>query len=416
MGLNILMATNWFYPDKIGGAYVFIYELSKHLVDRGHNVYVLTGRDRNLPPNEMIDGIHVLRYNIDNRNLLLQQFSNIYCAFRGVNRLLQQAKVDIINTHQILSSNAIDFSRHTLAIPKVYTFHAPSYREIELSLETWRSQGLRNRIKSALMRVYLVELKLLQSSSLRKSQRIVTLSDYSRKNVSAIFQIPESAVEVIPAGVDIQRFYPPENKSSAKAKIGLDPSKFVVLTVRRLVPRMGIDNLLRAMVDVRKKIPNICALIVGTGAMETSLKTMAAELNLGGIVKFCGLVKAENLPDFYRAADLFVLPTRDLEGFGIATIESLACGTPVIGTAIGGTVEILTGLDEDLLIEGVNSRSIADAILKFYRGYEGGKQLSAKCRNYVLQNYTWEQAAARYEKIYIDVIRAHGKVGYEKNL
>src|SRR6185436_4243444 len=137
-----------------------------------------------------------------------------------------------------------------------------------------------------------------------------------------------------------------------------------VVTLRNLEPRMGLIELLRAMPAVRAAQPDVRLVVAGTGPLAPALQAETAALGLASTVRFTGFVPEGDLPAFYGAADLFVLPTQALEGFGLVTLESLACGTPVAGTPIGATPELLEPLDRALVFDGASSESIARGLIR----------------------------------------------------
>src|SRR2546426_10110498 len=97
---------------------------------------------------------------------------------------------------------------------------------------------------------------------------------------------------------------------------------------------MGLDTLIRAMATVRERFPRVLLLIGGSGSLRPLLETITISLALSDHVRFLGFVPERDLPAYYGAADAFVLPTRELEGFGLGTVEALACGMPVLGTPL----------------------------------------------------------------------------------
>ena len=112
-------------------------------------------------------------------------------------------------------------------------------------------------------------------------------------------------------------------------------------------------------------------------------------------VKMAGFIVADQLPKYYSAADFFIMPTRQLEGFGLVTVESMACGTPVLGTPVGGTKEILSNFNSQLLFQGTSPEAMAKGIesaidnyLKVANRYE---QLRLQCREYALRYYSWQR-------------------------
>ncbi len=138
--------------------------------------------------------------------------------------------------------------------------------------------------------------------------------------------------------------------------------------------------------------------------MESQLKRLAKSLHLRMYVTFTGYIDEEKLPLYYQAADVFVLPTKDLEGFGLVTIEALACGTPVLATPVGANLEILGKFDKNLLFRGVDAQSMAKRILEFMSSHKANNGLSEKCRQFAVQNYSWDRIVDRYEETYFAVV------------
>jgi glycosyltransferase involved in cell wall biosynthesis len=170
---------------------------------------------------------------------------------------------------------------------------------------------------------------------------------------------------------------------------------------------MGLNSLLDAMPVLRKEIPRIRLLIGGSGPLRAELEAQVKSLALGDCVRLLGFVPEAQLPAHYRAADLFVLPTAQIEGFGLVTIEALASGTPVLGTPIGATSEILGGLDASLLTGGADAESLAAGIAALHRRFTADSgwraRLSEAGRALVLCDYTWgrhcEQVEAALQQV-----------------
>jgi glycosyltransferase involved in cell wall biosynthesis len=122
-----------------------------------------------------------------------------------------------------------------------------------------------------------------------------------------------------------------------------------------------------------------------------------------------GFIPEEDLPKYYQAADLVVMPTYELEGFGLVTIEALACGTPVLGTPVGATPEILRGIDPALLTGGTHAEAMAESlrtIIRRFRARPGERaELAAKGLQAVRANYTWDRHCARLADVLADACR-----------
>ena len=160
---------------------------------------------------------------------------------------------------------------------------------------------------------------------------------------------------------------------------------------------MGLPQLITALSAVIIENPEARLLMAGTGPLRKELEELIERQNLQDKVELLGFVEEERLPLYYAAADLFVLPTQQLEGFGIATIEALSTGTPALGTPIGATVEILGKLDKDLLFENPSSEAMAQKINQYLKK-ENLEPLRTRCREFVVENYAFEKIARQLEK------------------
>ncbi len=214
---------------------------------------------------------------------------------------------------------------------------------------------------------------------------------------------------IIPGGVDLKRFQPVQDKKNIRQHLGISLEKVLLFTVRNLVPRMGLKNLILAMKDIVKEISDIYLVIGGDGPLKENLRTLTNTLGLNNFIHFVGFIPENQLPDFYRMADIFVLPTRELEGFGLVTLEALASGIPVLGTPIGGTKEILKKFDSRFLFNNTDNNSIANLILKLYfnkkKFPKKWAEMTKQCRAFVEKNYSWENNVDALEKVFIENTR-----------
>ena len=384
--MNILMVTDIFFPDVMGGSGRMVNEISKRLVRRGHNVHVLTRRaNRNLSVEENLEGVIIHRYNVSFQSAVAYTVSSLINTSRTFNKIFKETPFDLINFHQPFSALGIVLSRRARKIPKIHTFHSSWPKEYEIKTG---SCGVGSFIR-----------KWIERRALSSCKKIVVLSEYSREQILNIHKVPLNQIEIIPGGVDTEGFAPASDKANVKAELGIPSNKFLLFTVRNLVPRMGLENLINAMVIIIKEKPNAVLVIGGSGFLEERLKKQVEDLGLESYVKFAGLIEEERLPLYYRAADLFILPSRCLEGFGLVTLEALSCGTPVLGTPVGGTKEILGRLDKELLFKDIEAKSMAEKIL-LYLSSKDLLMLSKKCRDFVVSNYSWDRVVSKYERLY----------------
>ena len=181
-------------------------------------------------------------------------------------------------------------------------------------------------------------------NALDRSDLVLCVSRDTQERYRTLSKTPEDKSFLLPNTVgDVFR---PADRHAARAKFGLE-DEFAILTVGRIDPKKngykGHDRIIRALPKLRQQDRVIVYLIAGEGDDRARLERLASELGVEDQVRFLGKVPFEDLPDAYRAADLFALPSTG-EGFGIVYIEAMACGTPAIGLSMGGATEALEGL------------------------------------------------------------------------
>ena len=400
--LNILLVLDVFAFDTVGGGGEVFYEHAKGLVRKGHNVFVLfRRRNEKLPLQGIIDGIHFYTYDNNYRNTLAFMMSCILNTSKLFKVIMRGTSLDLINVHHPLPAISIIFSTGSRNIPKVYTFHSPWDLEYKMDkdVHAYHLAGqLWNRISSIIR-------KLTEKKSLMKCEKIVVESKYMKELLQTIHPVPRSKIEIIPGGVDERRFRPTEDRSSIRDELSIPQNKVVLLTIRRLVPRMGFQNLIKAISLIVKERKDVYLIIGGKGPLEGSLKELTNSLELEKYIRFVGFVEPEQLPLYYQAADLFILPTLELEGFGLVTLEALSSGTPVLGTPVGGTKEILGKLDKGLLFKNTSPESIANLVLSHLKNRENLLALKPKCRKFVEANYSWDRSVSSIEEVFYQITK-----------
>ncbi len=247
--------------------------------------------------------------------------------------------------------------------------------------------------------------KWIEKRVLNKSDRIVVLSKYTLEKLTTVHRIPTEKVAVIPGGIDLARFHPADDRTAIRDRLRLPQGKTILLTVRDLEPRMGIENLIHALQQVVKSVPDVYLVIGGSGPLKEHLALTSRRLGLDPFLQFTGFIPEETLPLYYQAADIFVLPTVELEGFGLVTLEALASGTPVLGTPVGGTQEILSRLDNNFLFNDSSSESISRLLTELCQEYRSKpdkwQEASQRCRHFAEDHYSWERNIAATERLFV---------------
>jgi glycosyltransferase involved in cell wall biosynthesis len=236
-------------------------------------------------------------------------------------------------------------------------------------------------------------IRRLDARAVARADSILTLSAYTESLLAADHGDSLAKIERVSGGVDAGWFQPDADPSGPRSRLGVDGEPLLV-TVRRLEPRMGIERLLEAMSLLRHRDHRL--IVVGDGTLRPALEQMSRELGLEDRVRFVGLVSESELRDWYRAAEVVVLPTVAYEGFGLTTAEALACGTAVVGTPVGATPELLTPLDPRLLASGTTPAELAEAVDRGLDLVTAG--FRGRCREYAVSRYAWESVVPLWEK------------------
>ena len=190
------------------------------------------------------------------------------------------------------------------------------------------------------------------------------------------YGVPLGRIRIVPAGIDAAAFGDLMDRQAARDHLGLTDTATIV-TVRRLVRRMGIDILIDAVARLADVSP-VQVVIAGTGPERQALEDQAASLGIADRVRFLGRVSDTDLPSVYAAGDLCVVPTRELEGFGYVALEAYLAGTPVLATNVGGLIDLVGGFDPDALV-AAEPGALAAGIARALDGNEIGG-LSLICR------------------------------------
>lgn len=387
--MHILMICNSYTTDNMGGSERYIENVAKKMVELKHKVTILTGRyDFKKPIYEKIDEIEIIKYNVFNANFLTCWISIIL----GVMKKIAIIKnIDLIVLHHPQSAFGAIISKKN--IKKVYHFYSCWHKEW-ISILSFKKSKIIKYTSFIWLKILPKIMESIQKYCLNKSDKIICLSEFSFKELIEIFKCPKEKIEIIPGGVDIEKFKLAFDKTIIRQKLQLPNDKKILLTVRRLVPRMGIENLIKAMSVVIKEFPNIFLVIVGKGSLLSYYQKMVEKLNLTNQIKFTGFVEDEELPLYYQSADLFILPTQELEGFGLVILEALSCGVPIIGTNIGAIPEILKKIDEKFIVKN----NLAETIINFLKQEN---RMFFDLRNFVVNNYSWTQIAKKIEREYL---------------
>lgn len=327
------------FPPHIGGVGVHIHTLSKELVRKGHEVYVITYPHKDIKD---IDGIHV----IGTKGVNIPGLRGLFFAINAekeLKKLIEKENIDIIHGHYLLPAGWASVKAGKSTNTKTYvTSHGSDM------FETYKKQKFtRPLIKKVLQDADVV---LAVSNALKDeiiNTKIPNIEEKTRLHWNA---------------VDVNKFKTTkENESKFKEELvqefNIDENKPIILFVGNLIKRKNPDLLLEA----KKKMKSEANLVfVGDGPLMKDLKAKCEKETGGKLDNVYFIGPRRDVEDIIPSCDLLVLPSLS-ESFGLVLIEALACGKPVIGSNIGGIKEIITE-DVGLLIEPNDSEDLAKSI------------------------------------------------------
>ncbi|MFC1891448.1 glycosyltransferase family 4 protein [Thermodesulfobacteriota bacterium] len=390
------MLADVFYPDTIGGAGRVAYHLGLELSKMGHEVHILTRNpERKYPSHQNINpNLHIHRFDTPDKESLTLLYSEIKNSYYLSKQLAYKIKFDIICIHQSMAAIGPFLSRSFKNIPSVHYFHSPWHEEFLI-----KKQGYNTKKQKITVKLIAYLMKWIEKRVINKSSKVIVLSRYMRNKVRATHNFPQNRIITIHGGVDLDNFkLHDKNKTILKKNKRLHGHKTIFLTIRNLVPRMGLENLIKAFYQSETLQNKSELLIGGRGPLEDHLKDMVEKFNLKNSIHFLGRIPEEDLPKTYQTADFFVLPTEKLEGFGLVIAESMACGTPVLGTPVGAIPELLGAFDKRLLFKGSSSEDLKKLMEEVVNKPEEYSYSRESCRKFAEDNFSWNRVAALFEE------------------
>jgi phosphatidyl-myo-inositol dimannoside synthase len=237
----------------------------------------------------------------------------------------------------------------------------------------------------------------------RGNDVVTYLGDYQRVRLDrALHGLTQ--LERLAPGVDVDAFHPGVDGGTVRKRYGLS-DRPVVVCVSRLVPRKGQDMLIRALPEIRRRVPDAALLLVSGGPHRPTLERLAREHAVESEVVFTGSVPWPELPEHYAAGDVYAMPCRtrhaglDVEGLGIVYLEASATGLPVIGGDSGGAPDAVREGETGFVVGGSDVPAIAARIADLLADPARAKQMGAAGRAWVEREWRWETQAARLTRL-----------------
>ncbi|MBN8590138.1 MAG: glycosyltransferase family 4 protein [Anaerolineae bacterium] len=394
--MHILVITDEIFPDAIGGVGKSLYNECVALAARGHHIEVIVrATNPDLPPDQTINGIHIRRFFGPSRQNPLYYFHYPLTIFTQVRWLLSHSPspADLIYLHNALYYYPLRWARLHNHVPAIGTFYSGATEYVLSNVERGKYGRLAPLARLGGWLMGRVEAYAFNRMTCVMPRSLSVLRDLQRLYPKA----PAPTMpELIPLCVDTH-FYSPQPVEQTRLRLGLPVNRPILFTARRLEGRMGLTNLIEAMVTLRREHPDVLLLIAGKGFLQPKLEALIEKYGLRDHVRLLGFVSEADLPRYMASANLFVLPTESLEGFGLATIESLASGTPVLGTPVGATPEILSPIHPALVTKSAEAGALAEGLRYWLQRPDELRALRVAARQAAEAHYSTEQVAGQLE-------------------
>ncbi|HEU5267397.1 MAG TPA: glycosyltransferase family 4 protein [Jatrophihabitans sp.] len=238
------------------------------------------------------------------------------------------------------------------------------------------------------------------------SDVVTYLGDYFRRRLEPAFGDHPQFAQLTP-GVDVETFRPDVDASALRRRYGLG-QRPVVVCVSRLVPRKGQDALIRALPGLRRQVPDVALLLVGSGRYRRTLGGLAESMDVAAEVVFTGQVPASELAAHYAAGDVFAMPCRtrrhgmDVEGLGIVYLEASATGLPVLVGDSGGAPDAVRDGETGYLVDGRDPAAVAERLAALLTDPALRAAMGAAGRDWVTREWRWDVVAGRLGALLAD--------------
>lgn len=371
--MKICMYTSEFPPD-VGGISTYVYNLSKRLVERGHEVTVITRGTWRKTYCEEIEGISVYRVRFIPFFPSPFKIHQIY-----VNKLLKSLKFDfdLIHLHGTLMPVEPVFNN---SLPVVFTSHGASKKKLDFmeakTLHFFIVKLLRNHLFK------------LEQEIVEKSDMLTAVSNSCADEFRAYHSIKKE-ITIVHNGVDTNFFVPSKNRSNLRS----------VIYTGRFEVFKGLSDLIECSGIVCKKYPDVKFILVGSGTILDSLKKQVSKLKLENNIIFTGSLSKSQIIEYYQNATIFVLPSYR-EGFPTSLMEAMSCGIPSIATNVEGSAELIKDGENGLLVPQKNPEKLAESVIYLLENEEFRNKIGANARNHIVKNYDWEKITDGFEKLY----------------
>ena len=375
-----------------GGMNVYVLEVSRRLAEMGVEVDVFTRATSSTQPPvvELSPGVQVRHVvagpyaGLDKGDLPAQ-----LCAFTSEVLRVEAARepgwYDLVHSHYWLSGQVGRMARSRWAVPLVHSAHTLAKVKNASLTDGDRPEPLARLVG--------------EDRIAAEADRLVASTADEAHQLRSLYGARDEQVVTVPPGVDLELFRMAD-ASAARTRLGVPPDAVLLLFVGRIQPLKAPDLLLRAVPPLLERRPELrrrlqVAIVggpSGTGLdRPESLHKLAAALGITDLVRFEPPARADRLADWYRAADVTVVPSHS-ESFGLVALESQACGTPVVAASVGGLITAVRDGESGLLVDSHRPADFAAALERLVTAPGLRSRMAVAARRHA-ERFSWQRTA-----------------------
>jgi D-inositol-3-phosphate glycosyltransferase len=383
-----------------GGQNIYVAQVARSLAHAGHEVDVFTRRDdehlADVVP--LSDGVQLRHVTAGPARFVpKEQLLGHMPAFSRAARDIVEGsrrRYDVVHANFFMSGLVAMRLKKVFRIPLVMTFHALGLvrREHQKEADAFPAQRID------------IERQLVQ-----QSDRVIAECPQDADDLVRLYGASSERITTVPCGVDMHEFFP-ASRLEARRALGLADDEFVILQLGRMVPRKGVENVIRALAFLPSRVKARLVVVGGESADPndgrtpeiTRLRAVARECGVSERVSFTGQRQREHLHSFYNACNVFVT-TPWYEPFGITPLEAMACARPVVGSEVGGIKHSVVDGSTGFLVPPRDPQALADRLLRLHDAPELADEMGRAGLRRVRTQFTWDLVARDLADVYQEV-------------
>lgn len=400
--LRIVCPTYWYPQHASDTQATYVHDINRHLVRRGHRVTVVTPGHPSLPREDMFDGVQIVRFPFElpadltygrvaqSRVSWIGRFARLVvmahyleAQHRAIMAEAREKGADVIHAHWAIPTGpAAVLAARKLHLPSIITMHGG---DVYVNPEQGYDFPTRWYVRPALR------------WTLRHAGALTAITEDCRQHALRA-GAPADRIRLVFNGTDLRRFSPSENGNRGDPRFGPN----MIFACRQLFPRKGIRFLLMAAAQLKPRFPDLKIVLAGDGFERPELVRLATELGIAPDVTFLGWVPNADLPPYYRAAAVSVIPSLE-EGFGIPAAEAMGCEVAVVASDAGGLPEVVEDGVTGLVVPRGDPAALARAIGSLLADPDRRREMGQAGRARALRLFDWDRTAEQFEQLYREV-------------